>query len=166
MREKLVAAYLIGSDLHHGDIADLPVCKAAEDTSCVVGYNVFIKGGDTSKFILSKTPKDLICVNPLSWTATSEIINKSKNLGSRPVYPQLTVTSFDPFVVVGDIQEGLFEAQCRDGVVWTNEPPMDGFITGIFPGRNYHGVETSMFWLNTRQNIELRVKEYFRKLKR
>lgn len=94
-----MAGYLVGIDLHYSDLkSTISVCEQSRDTGCVVGYNVFLEGGDSSKFVISKTPQDLVCVNPLTWTVTDRAVNESLNLGSRPIRPLGFLPSFDEMV--------------------------------------------------------------------
>lgn len=166
LRRQLVAAYLVGAGIHHNDLGNFEVCKTANQTGCVISYNVFIEpGGDPTKFLLSKTPEKLVCVNPISWTMDENFVEAHENKGSRPIRPWKLIPSFfEPSSVVSELEHGAFYAQCRNGVVWTNEPPMSGFRTGIFPGRNYHGVESSMFWANTRANAADRLRHFLEQI--
>jgi len=161
LRKQLVVAYVVSAPIHYDDIGDFEVCVTPEQTQCIIGYNVFIEGGDLSKFILSNTPEKLVCVNPLTWEVTNDKADAYLNEGSRPVrVKQLFFNSFKPHTVSAPLEKGAFSAQCKDGVVWTNAPRTSGFDLAVFPGKNYHGSESSMFWMNTRRNAEKRLKHF------
>ncbi len=93
LRDRLIVAYLLGAAITVDSIGGLPVCSSPAQIGCVVGYNLFIRGGNPSRFLLLPTDEvrakatldSLICVNPLSWRRDSDFMPKSANKGSRPL---------------------------------------------------------------------------------
>lgn len=174
--KNLVAAYLIAANLHDGDCGPMvKVCTHATDTTCFVHYNIFeTLGGDHTKFILG-APDRMVCVNPLTWRNDDVYAGADENPGSRPIlrvsgillglYNRFVVKSSALLNFQSQLEPGLFSAQCKNGVLWTNPAVVSGFwTTGIFPGKNLHGAESSIFFLSTRRNFKQRVKAFISRL--
>jgi len=173
----LVAAYLTGTLLFEDGLGAVPVCKTPTDVHCFVGYNAFELGGDHLEFVLRRRPhvsdtRVMACVNPLSWRADEVHVPRDRNPGSRPVLRLTRLVSALADVVLrgrafnpsSPLEVGLHGGQCKHGVLWTEAVETSGFwTTGVFPGRNLHGEESSLFYLSTRQNIESRLREWQRK---
>ncbi len=164
---RFVAGYLLGGPLTAKDVAPIPVCASASQTGCVVGYNLFWHGGNAQKFVLLPANaslaqrKQVICVNPLSWKANEDFVPAHANPGSRPIQVADAILGGDTALGFGRLKKGLFSAQCSNGVLWTEAPSSSGFhVTGVFPGYNAHGGETSHYWLALRQNAEQRFKAH------
>ena len=105
LRARLVVAHLLGAAITPDDVCGLPVCGAADHVGCVVGYNLFLRGGDATKFLL--LPHDdaaaaaavrdkLICVNSLTWRADLEHAPKhlNKGKGARPIPPHQVLLTY------------------------------------------------------------------------
>ena len=101
-----------------------------------------------------------------------EHVPAAKNPGSRPVLRiaqmlealKNTIVNGDLLNPMSPVEPGLFSAQCKHGVLWTNVVEHDGFFTtGVFPGKNLHGGESSLYYLSTRHNAQLRLSAFMRK---
>lgn len=173
-RERLVAAYLVGADLGDGDCGEaLRECHGPTDLGCFVHYNVLLEGGDRKKFILAPLSKNLTCTNPLSFIANGGLVPPSENPGSRPILRPLRIAeAVVEHLVLGTskvlnlmspIEKGLYGARCSEGVVWVNrvEGSTGYWTTGIFPGLNLHGGESSLFYMSTRLNAQRRLKMFY-----
>jgi len=178
-----VVAYLVAADLGDGDCGDVvKQCHEPLDQKCFVHYNVFMDDGDRSKFLLANEDKKLTCVNPLSFRADEELVLHTMNPGSRPIFRPLQIVeglwnaivrgrepsakqTFAIINMMSPLEKGLFGARCHKGVVWMHHPGdvATGFwTTGVFPGRNLHGGESSIYYMSTRLNAQARLQEHFK----
>jgi len=184
LRERLAAAYLVGAALHAGDAGpDIAVCERAAQTGCFVTYNAVEEGGDDSAFIMRHFLKEelapaapLVCVNPLTWDAREPLAPADANPGSRPFTRPERVAAALLEVALGwapvlnlmsPLEQGVFGARCDEkGLLRFNATSARGFAsTGVFPGRNWHGGESSLYWLSTRRNARVRVEAALRRLR-
>lgn len=166
----LVAAYLIAADLSDGDCGKVVLqCENPQQIGCFVHFNAFLReGGNREKFVLDTAVarKQLSCVNPLTFDSKlSGRVDAKHNPGSRPfLRPFDVITNLISTLQVNlmsPLQHGIVGAECRDGVVWvdfSSEASTSGFFTtGLFPGLNMHGAESSLFYKATRDNAKLRL---------
>lgn len=178
--KRLAAAYLIGANIHLGDTGDVPACAFPTSTNCFVAYNSFEKDGNPEMYVMHgflNKSGPMVCVNPLTFTLTQPTAGETLNLGSRPFLRPFQVIKAIVYGVLGisydfnlqsGLEEKLFDAHCdeKTGVLFVNHlaRSIRGYVaTGIFPGLNLHGSETSFYWMNTRKNAELRVEILLKK---
>ena len=173
--DQLIVSYLVAADLSDGDCGDVVrECSHPSQLGCFVHYNVLIENGDRNRFIIAEPTKNLSCVNPISFNSDNSSIPARDNPGSRPFLRPLEVLKsiYNRFVLknatllnfMSKLEPGLFGARCDQGIVWINPSDATGFwTTGLFPGKNLHGGETSLFYLSTRLNANHRVETYLLK---
>ena len=170
IRDKLVAAYLIGGAFTQEDIAhdlpDLPACATPEQIGCVIGWNArgpqYVPG--EFEMVLPRlkataSPRSAVqlCVNPLTYRTDSELAGAEQNQGA------LFWDSASPAVM-----PGFASAVCRNGtlvVPTIGNPPRD-FMSRILDRalgkQNYHPIEYQLFFVNLRHNAKLRVDAYLK----
>ena len=143
LKNRLVAAYLIGHPIMESDFMTIPVCNNKHQTGCVVSYNTF--GWDSRSKI--KDYSKAICVNPLSWKTDEQFVKKEKHLGA-------ISQSFEK------IDTALIGCKCNEGVLWITKPLKKEY--DHLAGKNYHIYDYNLFYANIRQNIEDRLKAFFK----
>jgi hypothetical protein len=171
LQARLVAAYLIGWAIPEDvERAGLPVCGSALQSGCVVGWNT-VTPWQTLDFMRNRAvfwmdghyqllaDRDLLCVNPLTWTKDGGA-PATANLGSLP--------PSRPGDRPGDPMDPpipqLTGAVCRDGVLHV-------FLTHVI--RHYvgyrstfgsfHKFDYNLFYMNIRRNAEERVAAFLAK---
>jgi hypothetical protein len=162
----LVAAYLIGGlitrDAVARDLPDIPVCGAADQTGCLVGFNArgaaFVPNGfemDTSGELgvdRAQLRARRVCVNPLSWQAGGAAVPAEQHIGA---------VFFDD--KVPRVLPGFTGAECRDGAltVAPRAPVPRDFMSRLLDyalgAQNYHPVEYQMFFGPLRENASARL---------
>jgi len=90
-------------------------------------------------------PRNSTCTNPLTWTTDSNYVSEKCNKGG-------ILKNFRH--VIPNISDG----QVKDGVLRINKPHF--FLSPLFDYKNYHIVDYNLFYMNIRENAQLRVKEY------
>jgi hypothetical protein len=154
LRERLVAAYLVGARVPANGATQGPVaieaCRAPRDTGCVIAWRTFSDGGDPWLHE-AKGPEPDLCTNPLTWTTADAIATRDQNQGSLPLAGLQGLLPLDAHLV---------GAQCRDGILWTQTPLAPGYRFAVLPGGNYHVYDYNLFWMNVRRNAEARVRAW------
>jgi hypothetical protein len=152
VRERLVAAYLIGSALGEAEAAALlPACDAPAQTGCIVAFNA---RSETYRDGLEQAPVDgRLCVNPLTWRHDEVAAPASQSRGAvffdgdRPLAPQ----------------PGYASARCESGVLrvaLAGRPPRNfasRLLDHALGAGNYHPIEYGIFFVDLRENAATRV---------
>lgn len=144
LRDRLVAAYLVGMPVEREAYADIPVCASAEQTGCFVSWRTY-----REDFVPRPGEDDpaVAVVNPLTWSTAPGRAPDSLNLGG-------ILYDYD----AGPIP-GLVRAERRGAALFTNKPSFFGNI--FFGTKNYHVADYNFFWLNVRQNAVDRVNAFY-----
>ena len=97
--------------------------------------------------VFGDTSGDL-CVNPLSWRHNEEPASFESNIGGVS------------FAANGEIEVGVTDAKCTNGVLEVSEVRSENYSTQAFGEGNYHIYDFSLFHMNIRQNAEAQVDSY------
>ncbi|MCP3986941.1 MAG: DUF3089 domain-containing protein [bacterium] len=157
LRERLVAAYLIGGwipEAKLGGELPLPACEAAQDTGCLIGWRtVSADASLRSGFDELESPETNLCVNPLSWTRKDTRAPSSEHLGALPL-GQNDRNALPPVTVE------MLGARCSAGQLVIDPPPQgDGWEVLVRQG-NFHVYDYALFTMNIRANAQRRVAAY------
>ena len=156
LRERLVAAYLIGAPITAARSLGVPVCAAPEATGCLVAWNA--RGPRFAGSVFDfHVEGERVCVNPLTWRSDEAPAGAEQNLGA-------------VFLDAGDGTPlpGFADAQCRGGVLIVStlgDPPRDfmsRLLDFVIGPENYHPIEYQLYYMNLRSNAEARVAAYLR----
>ncbi|RKH03219.1 DUF3089 domain-containing protein [Corallococcus carmarthensis] len=167
LREKLVAAYLIGipipTDVFTQTLPDIPLCAAPEQTGCAITWNAIGPSADTSLFhsIQHRYPsgqkasivgKALACTNPLGWKTDEEPGARAAQLGGvRFAMGTGAPPKPDP---------ALVDAQCRKGWLVISTPAPKAYREVLLGPDMYHVYDYSLFYVDIRENAQTRVKAF------
>ncbi|MFN0202416.1 MAG: DUF3089 domain-containing protein [Bacteroidia bacterium] len=141
LQNQLVAAYLIGFAFRPDTLKYVKVCDAPNQTGCVMHWASFREG---------TYPEDkafyegAVNVNPISWKMDNQPTKKEEHLG----------VLWQKF----EFKPGKkLRTQRYKGVLWVENP--------LKPSRtkSYHIGDYNLFWLNIRNNVDLRVKTFLEK---
>ena len=143
LQNQLVEAYIIGFPTHENQFQYLKISEKADTFGGYISYSTF---GMDSK-IISVVPEynNAVSVNPLDWTTNKEFVSSQENNGS------LTKKS-------NEIVKHLFGAKNGNGILEIQKPG-EGFVPITM--KNYHIYDYSLFYINIRENVALRIKKYF-----
>lgn len=162
LREKLVAAYLLGAPLTvatlRRDAPDVPVCDTPTQTGCVVAWNARSAAyvpGELEAVEVDGAGGPRVCVNPLTWTVDGEA-DASRHGGAvfLDADPPRTFPTFTG-------------ARCVDGTLVvepTAKAPRDlpsKVLDHVLGDGNYHPIEVQMFWRDLRTNATERVEAWW-----
>ncbi|MFI5204822.1 MAG: DUF3089 domain-containing protein [Flavobacteriales bacterium] len=150
LRQRIIAAYLIGGNVAIDMYATLEPCDSATQTRCYVAWHTM--KWDTKLKKLKKRMKNTPgsssygkheCVNPLTWKRDTVYAPASLNLGSVPF-------------TFNKVYKGKVDAKCVSTQLWTHKSKLKGFPKG----KNYHVADYGLYYMNIRENVKQRVEEY------
>jgi hypothetical protein len=142
LQKQLVVAYLVGMPVMRDTFQQIPLCRIPAETACFCSWRTFKRGTLPKRF--PKGP-EIAVTNPLSWTMSNELIPKKENKGAvlskfNRIFPQLA------------------NAQINEGVLWTDKPKFPWSF--LILTRNYHIADFNLYYVNVRENAQLRVKTF------
>ena len=149
LNKKLVEAYLVGRPIYDTTFKYIKPSEYASHTGGYVGWNSVSYHTNT---FYGNPVGEIIGVNPLSWKRDTAYVPKSKNKGSLQFYTDI-------------IDDTLVDAKLApSGFLWVNKPK--DRTAKQYLGINsfyYHKNDYAFFYMNIRENVQLRVNEYLRK---
>ena len=158
-QRRLVAAYAIGWKLTEDEVKEFPHLKSAEgetDTGVIVAFNSEDKE-ITSSLIIGENEKTY-SINPLNWKTTSEIADKTLNIGA-------CFTDYS-----GNIKEeipnltGAYIDEKRGALKVTDINPKD-YPGKLFEDGIYHLYDYQFFYRNLEENVKTRLSAFGDKYK-
>ncbi len=142
LKEKLVAAFLIGMPIRKDRFTDIFPCQDSSDTGCFVSWRTFKKGYTLPAAISEPN----ICVtNPISWACDENYIPKSFNTGT-------LLFEFNKIYI------HHIDAQVSNNILWANKPKFFGSI--FLRTKNYHPADINFYYFNIRENTLTRVNAF------
>lgn len=141
--KKLVCAYIIGMPVPENYFNNIPVCENSNQTGCFVSWRTF-KDGYIPDFV-KKEKEKMAVVNPLTWERNCDKVSSKKNLGG-------ILKNFNKIV------PRVVSTRIHGNVLWSSKPNMIGKI--LLVNKNYHIGDINLFYLNIRENIKERIKNY------
>lgn len=143
---QLVVAYPIGFTTTKNRYSDIPVGDSATQTRCWVTWNTVEWGQDTVGNY--KRLRGTACVNPLTWKQNDAIGESKLHAGAVP------------FDWKKNTEKHLLRTQVHGTLLWITftDPSLKKAFYHF--GTNYHVSDVNLFWMNIRENAELRTKTY------
>ena len=143
LQQQLVAAYLVGYAVYDTCFTSIKICDDSSETGCYVTWRTFAQNYFPEGYVMPK--RNAMCTNPITWTNDSNYVSEKYNKGG-------ILKNFRK--VIPNISDG----QVKDGVLRINKPHF--FFSPLFDWKNYHIVDYNLFYMNIRENAQLRVKEF------
>lgn len=142
LRERLVAAYLIGRAIKPDAFATIHSTEKPDEVGVWASWNTFARNYYPSSY--ERYFKGSQSTNPLLWNSSEAFAPKELNLGG--VGPHFT---FAP---------QLADAQNHKGMLWINKPYIKGRM--FLRTKRWHYADINLFYMNLRDNVALRVEKY------
>jgi hypothetical protein len=142
LKNKLVAAYLVGMPVKSTRFYEVLPCRQPDDTGCFVSWRTF-KAGYTLPADLAMD--SVIVTNPLSWNINEVYMPKSANKGT---------LLFD----FNKLYKGMEDAQVHNDILWANKPKFFGSI--FLMTKNYHPADINFYYISIRENAKSRVDKF------
>lgn len=150
VRERMVAAYIIGWSITEQDLKDDPfltICRSAGETGCIVTYNSVAAGHQAEAPTLLP---GAISVNPLSWSTDGALAPATENLGSVIFDTEGRRQDLAHFTSARN-QDGGLVIDPKDPAILTDLP----FGPGV-----YHAYDYNLFYMNLKANAARRIAAY------
>ncbi|UYY58665.1 DUF3089 domain-containing protein [Sphingomonas sp. S2-65] len=161
---RIVAAYVVGWPVSlTADLPKmgLPACAAADQSGCILSWQSFAEPADPSLIVdtfdatagFTGKPRagtPMVCTNPLT----------GNQGGAAPASANLGTLIPDQNFQSARLVTQSVPARCEGrGFLMIGGSAPD-FGQYVLPGNNYHVFDYSLFWANTRQDAERRLKAY------
>ncbi len=140
LKEKLVAAYLIGTRILPNEFKSIKPMTNPDDVGGFVSWNTY-KMNNLPK---EKWFKGGVTTNPISWGA--------KNYSVKEEHKGLLFKD-------GKIYPRALSVKVSDGILWSTVPKIPGRIFLSFV-KNYHYADINLFWLDISENARKRVYQW------
>ena len=150
LRKQLIAAYVVGWPIDLDYLAEHPeiaVCEDSTQTGCIISWNTESKHAGAT--IVNKRS---LCINPLNWNREEIYVPQSENYGA------VFYLSAKP-----DTISNYIGAQCKNGILEVDKIPNKKELKGMYALGLYHRFDYNFFYMNVKQNAQLRIKTYFNK---
>lgn len=143
LKEKLVAAYVIGMGINGEQFQTLKMCTDSAQTGCLIGWRSY-RAGYEPEFVENEKGRPMV-TNPLSWTIDETPASRQQNTGS-------ILRNFNKLVV------SVADATVHNRVLWISELRFPGSL--FVKMKNLHIGDINLFYVNIRENLQTRVKSF------
>lgn len=147
LKNKLVAAYLVGIPVKPNDFKHIPACSTPDQTGCVCSWRTLKEGFEPD--YVQKENFTAVVTNPLTWSADKPVASRKENPGS-------ILLKFNK------VLPGIVNAEVHDGVLWVQKPKFFGNI--LYTNPNYHIADYNLFYVSIRNNVKEREQAYLLKV--
>jgi len=144
LQKKLVVAYIIGFPTHETKFQFLKILEKADAFGGYISYSTF--GQDSKIATIVPEYKNAVSVNPLNWTTEKIFVAGNSQQGSLSKK-------------LDEIIHTVFGARNGNGILEIQKPQDGGFVPMVM--KNYHLYDYSLFYINIRENVKLRIQKYF-----
>lgn len=146
LKNKLVAAYVIGWPVPKEYFSSLKICEDSLQTGCICSWRTLRKG--FVPYYLKNEKGNSYVTNPLTWTMENEYASRKLNKGSvlanfNKIYPATT------------------DAQISNGFLYVKKPKFPGSF--LYISRNYHIGDINLYYINLRENVNTRIAMFWKK---
>lgn len=142
---QLVVSYPIGFDTKKNRYKDIPVGDSASQTGCFVTWNTVAWGQDTIGPYTRY--RESACVNPLTWKQSADVAQNNLHQGG---------VQFD----WKKSPKNIIRTKIHGSLLWIEftDPSLKKRFYHF--GTNFHVSDVNLFYMNIRENAELRVKTF------
>ena len=147
LQKKLIAAYLVGIKVFEDEFKNIKPMNSANETGGFVTWNTFKFNKYPRKDNYENWFKGGVTTNPITWDDSKET---KKDLHKGLLFRDLKIFSQN------------IDIKLIDGIVWSSLPNVPGKIL-LKTVRSYHFADINLFWVDIRENAQLRVKNWFKK---
>jgi len=146
LQNKMVIAYVIGLAVPENYFIKLKPCTNPNETGCFVSWRTFREGFVPERVVAEKFKA--VVVNPVSWKMDSMLVPRSMQRGA-VLYKFNTAKPHN------------VSTQVHGNILWSSKPRFFGNL--FFTQKNYHVGDINLFWKDIRDNVDDRVKAFWKK---
>lgn len=146
LKNKLVAAYVIGMVFDPHYLSTIPACEVPTQTGCVCAWRTY-KNDFIPPFV-EKEQVHSIVTNPLTWDANIPHADRNLNKGG-------ILLKFN------EIVPRVADATVTDKILWAGKPHFFGNI--FYTSKNFHIADLNLYYVSIRENVQTRVDAFWKK---
>jgi hypothetical protein len=146
LRNKLVAAYVVGWPVTKEYFTSLKICEDSTQTGCICSWRTLRKG--FVPYYLKNENGNSLVTNPINWTTDNQYASRKQNKGS-------VLKNFNK------IYTGTTDAQISNGLLYVKKPKFPGSF--LYITRNYHVGDINLYYINLRENIRQRISMFWKR---
>ncbi|MCB1167373.1 MAG: DUF3089 domain-containing protein [Leptospiraceae bacterium] len=144
-----VAAYLPGWAIIPAEFKNLKPCRTPDQIGCFVSWNSKKWGSVPEDFPIAATRyTNGLCVNPITWTINEQSAEPTSHKGG---------VNF----AFREVDSHLVRAKCEGDMLWVDVSDEAGYSPRRGDKRNLHVADYSLFYIDIRENIALRLGQYW-----
>ncbi|MGQ0738026.1 MAG: DUF3089 domain-containing protein [Bacteroidota bacterium] len=146
LKNKLVAAYIIGWPVPKDYFTTLKMCEDSLQTGCICSWRTLRR--NFVPYYLKNEKGNSFVTNPLTWTTGSEYASRKLNRGS-------------VLVKFNKLYHATTDAQISNGLLYVRKPKFPWSF--LYFTRNYHVADINLYYINLRENISRRIAMFRKK---
>lgn len=146
LKDKLVAAYIIGWPVPKNYFNSLKMCADSLQTGCLCSWRT-LKRNFVPRY-LKKEMGNSFVTNPLTWTTGNEYAPRELNKGS-------------VLIKFNKVYTATTDAQISNGFLYVRKPRFPWSF--LYFTRNYHIADINLYYINLRENISRRIAMFRKK---
>ncbi len=154
IRTQLVTAYLIGWPIemqYATEQANIAVCSTATQTNCLLSWNAQHPESNISMKGALSVDKEIVCVNPLTWTTDTTYADRTYNKGA--LMPNRRLKEDEVILHYAD-------AQIQDDLLFVTPTSSKQRLQTPLAKGNYHLYDYNFFYHNIKANLKSRIAAY------
>jgi Protein of unknown function (DUF3089) len=148
LQQKLVAAYLIGMPARKNYFSTCKPCENAKSIGCFVSWRTYLENSIMEPYLKLEPTNSVYVTNPLTWTLDTLPTNRKNNKGA-------VLLKFNK------VNKKVCAAQVHNNILWISKPKFKFSFLVKNKRTNYHIGDINLFYVNIRENVQLRLQEYF-----
>ncbi len=146
LQNQLVAAYIPGWPIKKDTFEVLTPCASPEETGCYASWCSY-EWGATPKH--PEWYSESESINPVTWKRDTVPSQKPQHKGT-------VMGGFD-----ANYEAAVSAKVKQEGYLWVTRPKVKG--NGVISSNNYHIADFNLFWMDVRENAQLRVEMFLKK---
>ena len=153
-QRRLVAAYAIGWKLTEDEVKEYPHLMPAQgedDTGVIVAFNS--EAPEVTSSLMVGENEKTYAINPLNWKTTSEVADKSLNIGACFTDYSGTIKEEIPAFTGAYLDE-------KRGTLKVTDVDIEEYSSSMFDKGVYHLYDYQFFYRNLKENVNARLNAY------
>ncbi len=146
LKNKLVAAYIIGWPVPKDYFTSLKMCEDSLQTGCLCSWRT-LRRNFVPSYLKNENGNSFV-TNPLTWTTGNEYAPRELNKGS-------VLGRFNK------LYNATTDAQISNGFLYVKKPRFPWSF--LYFTRNYHIADMNLYYINLRENISRRIAMFWKK---
>lgn len=146
LKNKLVAAYVVGMVFDPNYLSNIPVCQTPTQTGCVCAWRTY-KNNYIPPFV-EREQFHSIVTNPLTWDTNLPHADRDLNKGG-------ILLKFNKLV------PRVADATVTDKILWAGKPHFFGNL--FYTSKNFHVADMNLYYVSIRENAQARINAYWKK---